>query len=163
MFGAGWGGGLQQHTSGGNRSEGPFSQGNWRTSPAGNATWEDWEEWYRIERQYYANKAGDNTTPDPPKEPLTTNTNFITFVLLFGFIGVLVQLARVDKYSATFEEKRDRQHNELTRDLYKLKREAEEMGSKGDRVRSFLRLREGAAVGEDEEGDRCFSATTKNS
>ncbi|KAF3906552.1 hypothetical protein ABW20_dc0107784 [Dactylellina cionopaga] len=131
-----------------------YAAGPWKHSPAGNATWEDWERWYKAEGMGgfpgTSSSPGDNGTGDAAK-PLTTHKNFVTIILLLSFTGLLIQLARVERHTSNYEEKRDRRHRDIERDMWRLRRDAIAMGGKDGRVQAFLRMRDPEGYGGVEE------------
>ncbi|KAF3934299.1 hypothetical protein ABW19_dt0205857 [Dactylella cylindrospora] len=126
------------------RTAATYADGPWKHSPAGNATWEDWERWYRAEGM-----GGYTATAENPEDtqPLTSNTNFVTIILLISISGILIQLARFDTYSSRYEERRDRRDREISRQLFRLRREGDELGGKDGRVQAFLRMRDPEGYG----------------
>lgn len=102
---------------------------NFDDSPRGNATWEDWEKWYH------------RYDPRPPPRPLAKNTSFLTLVILFGFVGVLTQVSRLENHSASLMDGAERQHGSLSRDLSRMQREMVMYDSRNQRIQSFLNSR----------------------
>ncbi|KAK6509321.1 hypothetical protein TWF481_004077 [Arthrobotrys musiformis] len=135
-FGVGWNS-IPRHTDIRRRTAANYASGPWKTSPAGNATWEDWERWYKSE----------SPTPDDT-EPVTAHKNFVTVIMVLSFVGILVQLARLDQFNSSYEEKRDRKNRDIQRDLWRIRRDA--MGKDG-RVQAFLKMRDPEGYGGVEE------------
>ena len=105
------------------------TQPDYNDSPAGNATWEDWERWYKRD--------------DPiPVQPLTTNANFITFVVLFVLVGGLMQVNRLDTNAIKLVEGRERQHVKLAKDMSRIEREVCLSGGRQERIEAFIEIRD---------------------
>ncbi|KAF3903311.1 hypothetical protein AA313_de0210142 [Arthrobotrys entomopaga] len=158
-YGVGWNG-LNTHrgTDFKTRTSAAYASGPWKNSPAGNATWEDWERWYKAEGMGGTNPDSPFSSGFPGSEsrgdavtPLTTKTNFVTILLLLSFTGVLVQLARVDQFTTTYEERRDKRNRDIQRDLWRAKKDALAMGGKDGRVQAFLKMRDPEVYGGVEE------------
>ncbi|EPS44634.1 hypothetical protein H072_1375 [Dactylellina haptotyla CBS 200.50] len=149
VYGVGWNGTSSHIRSDPRRpTAATYASGPWKTSPAGNATWEDWERWYRSEgmRDGFpgtssSSGSGNSNDSEAPK-PFTTHTNFVTIILLLSFTGVLIQLARVDSFTTTYEQRRDRRNRDIQRDLWRVRKEAIAIGGKDGRVQAFLRMRD---------------------
>ncbi|KAK6537927.1 hypothetical protein TWF694_010823 [Orbilia ellipsospora] len=165
-YGVGWNGVNSHHrgTDVKTRTAAAYASGPWKNSPAGNATWEDWERWYKAEGMGGTNSSSSftsgfpGTDPSPGSEsrgnaatPLTTKTNFVTILLLLSFTGVLVQLARVDQFTSTYEERRDKRNRDIQRDLWRAKQDGLAMGGKDGRVQAFLKMRDPEGYGGVEE------------
>ncbi|KAJ6264647.1 hypothetical protein Dda_0796 [Drechslerella dactyloides] len=122
-----------------------YASGPWKRSPAGNATWEDWERWYRDEGMHTRAGSGDAATA--AEEQITTHTNFVTILLLLSFVGVAAQLIRADSYNSNFVERRDRRHREISSDLFRARRFGEAAVGKDERVQAFLKMRDPEGYG----------------
>lgn len=71
---------------------------NHDSSPFGNATWEDWERWYR--------RSEGNTRSKQAYEGNYINPNaFASFVILMAVITGVAQATRAGQYSGSLEEK----------------------------------------------------------
>ncbi|KAK6536319.1 hypothetical protein TWF281_000558 [Arthrobotrys megalospora] len=150
-FGVGWNT-VPRHTDFRRRTAATYASGPWKNSPAGNATWEDWERWYKSEGMgsggtYYAASGGGTEDADATK-PITTHKNFVTVIMLLSFTGILIQLVRVDQFNTSYEEKRDRKNRDIQRDLWRIRRDS--MGKDG-RVQAFLKMRDPEGYGGVEE------------
>ncbi|KAK6357266.1 hypothetical protein TWF718_001585 [Orbilia javanica] len=153
-FGVGWNS-VPRHTDIRRRTAANYASGPWKNSPAGNATWEDWERWYKAEGtggngNYYSSPGGGTSTGDDASatEPITTHKNFVTVIMLLSFTGILIQLARVDQFNTSYEEKRDRKNRDIQRDLWRIR--GDSMGKDG-RVQAFLKMRDPEGYGGAEE------------
>ncbi|KAK6349901.1 J domain-containing protein 1 [Orbilia brochopaga] len=123
-----------------------YASGPWKRSPAGNATWEDWERWYRDEGMHTQSR-GEDAADAAAAKTITTHSNFITVLLLLSFVGVAVQLIRADSYNSNFVERRDRRHREISSDLFRARRFGEAAAGKDERVQAFLRMRDPEGYG----------------
>ena len=129
-YGAGWGGqpDLQDSYRAADRT--------WRNEPGNasmNATWEDWENWYR-ER--------DGRKQEPV---FMSNGGFVGLILLFVVIGSWGQATRAGTNSMQLMDMRDQKHGAISKAMNK--RQADAAGlSRHDRVESFLKQREGWEV-----------------
>lgn len=153
-FGVGWNS-IPRHTDIRRRTAATYASGPWKNSPAGNATWEDWERWYKSEgtgggENYYSSRGGSTSTGDDAgaAEPITAHRNFVTGIMLLSFAGILIQLVRVDQFNASYEEKRDKKNRDIQRDLWRIRRDS--MGKDG-RVQAFLKMRDPEGYGGVEE------------
>ncbi|EWC45549.1 hypothetical protein DRE_05407 [Drechslerella stenobrocha 248] len=180
-YGIGWGWGKNGDTAHAYRyphdrrtTADVYASGPWKHSPAANATWEDWERWYRAEGMGTGSAGGDGDDPDATT-PLTTRANFVTLVLLLSFAGVLVQLARADSYNSNFVDRRDKRHRSISSDLMRARHGGGTISGKDERVQAFLRMRSPDAFGGVEavreermrrllpDGEVCLSGNTKGS
>ncbi|KAK6363090.1 hypothetical protein TWF730_000535 [Orbilia blumenaviensis] len=151
-FGVGWNA-IPRHVDFKRRTASTYASGPWKNSPAGNATWEDWERWYRAEGMgngyYYSGPGGTSGTGEADDtEQITSHKNFVTFIMLLSFGGILVQLVRLDQFNTSYEVKRDRRNRDIQRDLWRLR--GESMGKDG-RVQAFLKMRDPESYGGVEE------------
>ncbi|CAD6443251.1 44f33426-18e2-4931-9da6-0c5aa11a868c [Sclerotinia trifoliorum] len=99
--------------------------------PAQNATWEDWERWYKRDAK-------------GQQEPqFLSNGAFVLLIAIFVVVGGLGQLTRLDNYSMKFLEQRDTLHDKMSKDLRQRRKETKyEFGSREERIHSFLRQRQ---------------------
>ncbi|KAK6516602.1 hypothetical protein TWF506_006502 [Arthrobotrys conoides] len=159
-FGVGWNT-IPRHTDFRRRTAATYASGPWKSSPAGNATWEDWERWYKSEGMsgsgsggggnYYSSSGGGTSAAGEgasAAEPITAHKNFVTIIMLLSFTGILIQLARVDQFNTSYEEKRDKKNRDIQRDLWRIRKDA--MGKDG-RVQAFLKMRDPEGYGGVEE------------
>ncbi|KAF3188495.1 hypothetical protein TWF225_003453 [Orbilia oligospora] len=150
-FGVGWNT-VPRHTDFRRRTAATYASGPWKNSPAGNATWEDWERWYKAEGMgggggnYYSSPGGGTSAGEHASaaEPITAHKNFVTIIMLLSFTGILIQLSRVDQFNTSYEEKRDRKNRDIQRDLWRIRRD--DMGKDG-RVQAFLKMRDPEGYG----------------
>ena len=114
------------------------------SSPFGNATWEDWERWYRraesTPKQAYA---GNYINPNA----------FASFVILMAVITGVAQATRAGQYSGSIEEKANAFTEETSRFLKTRATHYNENGLTSDgRVKHFLEKRDPSKYGlKDEE------------
>lgn len=70
----------------------------------------------------------------------------MSIILVLSFVGIAIQLVRVDQYSNSFEERRDKQHRNISKDLWRLKKEALSE-QRQERVETFLKMRDPGGYG----------------
>ncbi|ORY09765.1 hypothetical protein BCR34DRAFT_589097 [Clohesyomyces aquaticus] len=107
---------------------------HFKHDPMRNATWEDWEQWYR--REY-----------DRPhtEEPTTIMSNLAFWSLIFALVslGGVVQGTRATALSTSVMEQRDRVHNEASMGLAGSRRATMlAAGDRDERIQTFLRRRD---------------------
>jgi hypothetical protein len=101
-------------------------------SPAGNATWEDWERWY------------ERRNGGPRAEPVyMSNGVFATLVVALCMVGMFAQMSRADSSGAQYVEQLDRKHGHVAADVQRSVMAAQRR-SKEEQVEGFLRDRESA-------------------
>jgi len=136
-YGAGWNGSPGVVSPGeareGAGTWGSYSGRGWDGGPRGpsqNATWEDWEKWYRRE-------AGAKQEPT-----YFSNITFVALIVFFAAIGGLGQVTRVGNYSLSLLEQRDAIHDEMSRELNRRRRESENCSNREERIQNFLKQRD---------------------
>jgi hypothetical protein len=107
--------------------------------PMMNASWEDWERWYRRE---YNGEQYDN------RDPYMKNSAFIAIVLSLVSVGLVMQGTRANMMSMNYMEQQEKIHKAASMELAKSKR-ATMTGDREERIRSFLEHREAVLAGED--------------
>ncbi|KAL8997080.1 MAG: hypothetical protein Q9169_003570 [Polycauliona sp. 2 TL-2023] len=127
-----WGAGWSTHTDvGGAPSAGnPDVKTRWsgfhdNGSPAGNATWEDWEKWYR------------RGTPDHQSPIYCSNGEFISFVAFVVFLSAIWQASRVDGHQKRFNEQVEQVHNDASKSLHRRRSETRESSNDKAILRFF--------------------------
>ncbi|KAI4273984.1 MAG: hypothetical protein LQ337_004251 [Flavoplaca oasis] len=131
-----WGAGWSNHTDVGEAShtQDPSMKTRWsgfhdNGSPATNATWEDWEKWYR------------RGTPDHQPPVYCSNGEFISFVAFVVLLSAIWQASRVDGHQKRFNEQVELVHNDASRNIYQ--RRSETRGLSNDKaILRLLRARE---------------------
>ncbi|KAI4134172.1 MAG: hypothetical protein LQ347_001749 [Umbilicaria vellea] len=99
-------------------------------SPAQNATWEDWERWYRRDAK-------------GKQEPLYfSNSAFISLIATFAALAAFGQATRVGDYSRTFLEQIEAVHEDCSKDIQRRRKETHTFTNKDERLQSFLRNRD---------------------
>lgn len=132
LYGAGWNG--QPEVERGT-SEGGKGWGKEPNGPSQNATWEDWERWYKRDAE-------------GPQEPrFVSNGAFVGLIVTLAVLGGIGQATRVGNYSTTFLEQRDALHDSVSKDLMRRRRETSSIGNREERVHTFLIQRDPVAYG----------------
>lgn len=158
--GAGWGSSERQSTR---HTRGYYSASTGKTygtgrghdnSPFGNATWEDWERWYR--------RTEDNTKQAYAGNYINPNA-FASFVILMAVITGVAQATRAGQYSGSLEEKAQAFTEETSRFMTSraLHYNENNLTSSG-RIKHFLEKRDPSRYGlkdEEEEYYRKHFAT----
>lgn len=132
-FGAGWNG--RPDLEGPPHGRGP----NWKPgySPMANATWEDWERWYQ----------GDQR---PPQTPVyLSNAAFVGLIVMFAALGGIGQATRAQNSGLSFVEQRNHLHDQVSKELRRVRMETRGGGSKDERIQAFLRNRDGSMHAEE--------------
>lgn len=131
-----WGAGWTNHTDvgGAPNTQDPGMKTRWsgfhdNGSPAGNATWEDWEKWYR------------RGTPDHQSPVYCSNGEFISFVAFVVFLSAIWQASRVDGHQKRFNEQIELIHNDASKNLHQRRNETREL-SNDKAILRFVRARE---------------------
>ena len=96
-------------------------------SPFRNATWEDWEKWYRRNDEL------------PPKPIYAANGVFVGLILTFALLGGIMQSMRVGNYSMNSLNRQEELHGQMSKDLVQRRKE---MGEREQRIDGFLRHRD---------------------
>ncbi|KAJ9145403.1 J domain-containing protein 1 [Pleurostoma richardsiae] len=132
LYGAGWGG---QPDMLNNSREADRSWRERPGSPAQNATWEDWEKWYR-------QRDGEK------QEPLyMSNGGFVAVVVFFILVGSWGQATRAGTNSLSLLEMRQQKHAAVSKEMHRRQAESAQLSREG-RIESFLRQREGWGYGD---------------
>jgi curved DNA-binding protein CbpA len=107
--------------------------GGWKSpnGPSRNATWEDWEEWYKRDTQ-------------GPQQPVYfSNGTFVCLIVLFAAVGGMAHAARAGNYSMSYLEHQNALHDEISKELHRRRGEtATAFPSRDERVEQFLRKRD---------------------
>jgi curved DNA-binding protein CbpA len=153
-YGAGWGAGNKTSTA--NRYTRGYSSASGRqygygpdydSTVFGNATWEDWERWYRKR---------DDTESKQAYSGIYMNPNaFASFIILMAVLTGVIQATRAGQYSESMVAKVDAMTEETAQFLSARAREYDEKNSKADdRIRTFLERRDPTRYGlKDEEAE----------
>lgn len=143
-FGSGWDGHLDSgiYKHGWSRhspdKRSGFSEEN---SPMNNATWEDWEKWYKKE-------AGGK------QEPIYfSNAMFFSLVFMAVALGGIMQRTRIGVHSSTFLEKMETVHSDCSRNVRSRKSATFRFGNNDDRVERLLRIRDPYGFGIQDSGE----------
>ena len=132
-YGAGWNGqpelGAQKHNWSHTAGTG-WSGFQDNASPAQNATWENWERWYRRDAK-------------GKQEPLYfSNSAFVSLIAIFAALAGIGQATRVGEYSRTFLEQIEAVHEDCSKDIQRRRKESHMFTNKDERMQSFLRNRD---------------------
>ncbi|MCJ1481893.1 hypothetical protein MMC06_002053 [Schaereria dolodes] len=132
-YGAGWNG--RPEISGSKSDWSQAAGTGWsgfdhNSSPAQNATWEDWEKWYQRDSR-------------GKQEPLYfSNGGFLSLIVIAAALGGIGQATRVGEYSGAFLKQIEGVHDECSKDLRRRRRESQGFGSKDERIQTFLKTRD---------------------
>ncbi|KAI9670210.1 MAG: hypothetical protein M1831_006423 [Alyxoria varia] len=132
--------------------------------PMFNATWEDWERWYRRIRQrreqrYYHTTSSSNpwsstffTQGSPQEQVYLNNYHFVALVALIAVMGGVGQATRAQEGAASRKERIDKKNTENSEYLNTARENgraaAAQHSGKKDRIRKWVREREGYTDGE---------------
>ena len=139
-YGAGWNGqpdamGYRDASDSSWAHHGGKGWGGGPGSPSQNATWEDWERWYQRDAK-------------GQQEPrYTSNSAFVSLIVIFAALGGIGQATRVGNYSMTFIEQRDALHDKVSKDLIRRRNETNAFGNREERIQDFLRQRDPVGYG----------------
>lgn len=118
------------------------SNGHWsgfrdNSSPARNATWEDWEKWYQ------RNEKGEKV----PHEPVYfSNEGFLSLIAIIACLGGIGQATRIGDQKKSYLKQMETIHSDCSLDARRRMEEAQRYGTKDKRVQSFLSMREQSGV-----------------
>lgn len=132
LYGAGWNGqpDISRDPSGSSWGGGGRGWGSGPNGPSQNATWEDWERWYKREAE-------------GPQEPrFVSNGAFVGIIVMFAAVGGVGQATRAGNFSMNIMEQRDSLHNSVSKDLMGRRRETRSYGTREERIHSFLQQRD---------------------
>lgn len=139
-YGMGWAG---SSAGRGPRAHGARRYGAYDAdSPMGNATWEDWERWYRRR-----SSSGGDGQQQQPAPPFDGNRTFVSIIVAFAMIGAVLETNRARSFSMSLTEQRERLHDEITRDIHRRREEwapGSGGGDKDERIQHFIRMRDPA-------------------
>ncbi|KAI2603316.1 uncharacterized protein GGS25DRAFT_88479 [Hypoxylon fragiforme] len=135
LYGAGWAGirSMENLYRSADRS--------WREKPGNpsmNATWEDWEEWY---------KKRDGKKEEQQQPVYMSNQLFAGALCIFIVIGSFGQARRASTNSMNIVEMRDQHHAAISEEMNK-RQNQQAFLNRHERVENFLRQRNGWAVAE---------------
>ncbi|KAF2675918.1 hypothetical protein K458DRAFT_323454 [Lentithecium fluviatile CBS 122367] len=105
--------------------------------PIHNATWEDWERWYRRE----------SGSQGEPRDMYMTNFAFVALIFSIVSLGGIMQGTRANMMTSSVMEHRDKIHKEASLELQRSKH-ATMSGDRNERIRTFLEHREAVNSGE---------------
>lgn len=103
--------------------------------PYRNATWEDWEK-------YHAWRDGTAAYPQRQKPIYMSNVAFMSMLFCLVTIGSILNISHTQESGKMHVADRAKLHEQISRDMYRRRKEAIELGDKGERVRNFLRNRD---------------------
>jgi len=136
-YGAGWsdftGVDISHGQAGSSTKYGTYTNRGWKAgpdSPMHNATWEDWERWYQRDAE------------GPQQETFSSNSVFVSMIMVFAAIGFVGQVTRVESHTLTALEQSDALHISISEDLRRRRQETNAANSNRDeRIRHFLNQR----------------------
>lgn len=102
--------------------------------PYRNATWEDWE-------RYHAWRDG-TACPQQQKPIYMSNVAFMSMLFCLVTIGSILSISHTQESGKMHVADRAKLHEQISRDMSRRRREAIELGDKGERLRNFLRNRD---------------------
>ena len=119
----------------------PFSS-EWRDSRQHdpiwqNATWEDWERFYRRRAQ---REAGESEAESSSR--YTSNATFFLLVTLVALIGSSANYTRMEHLGAQMVHQRDILHDRAARELRMVRQEAADGRDRDERIQWFVRNRD---------------------
>ncbi|KAL8970473.1 MAG: hypothetical protein Q9197_003784 [Variospora fuerteventurae] len=133
LFGAGW----STHPDNGGSACGSddTTRQRWsgfhdNNSPAGNATWEDWEKWHQ------RNSGG---AQDPV---YTSNGGFVSLVAFVVALSAMSQASRVDEHQQYFADRIQLVHNDCHQNIQRRKDGTKELSNADLAILRFMRSRE---------------------
>ncbi|KAF2704248.1 hypothetical protein K504DRAFT_462819 [Pleomassaria siparia CBS 279.74] len=108
--------------------------------PMMNASWQDWERWYK--REYSGQRE------EAPHDLYMDNFAFVSIVLSLVSVGLVLQGTRANMMSSNYMEQQERLHKAASMDLARAKR-ATMTSDREERIKSFLEHREAILAGDD--------------
>ncbi|KAI8627190.1 hypothetical protein F5Y19DRAFT_182204 [Xylariaceae sp. FL1651] len=129
LYGAGWNGNRTM------QSMYREADRTWRNEPGNpsmNATWEDWERWYREK----------NSEKHPQSPVYMSNELFVAMLCVFVVVGSFAQARRASTSTMSVIELREQKHAAISGDMRRRQDEKAPL-NRHERVESFLRQREG--------------------
>ncbi|KAI4150779.1 MAG: hypothetical protein L6R39_002177 [Caloplaca ligustica] len=132
-FGAGW---TNHPDIGGSTSApDPTMRQRWHgfhdyDSPARNATWEDWEKWYK------------RNSKEAQVPVYTSNGGFFVLVAFVAALGALGQASRVDIHQQYFADRLERVHSDCSRSIQQRKDKTRELSNAELAILQFMGSRE---------------------
>ena len=109
-------------------------EGDEPPDPYRNATWEDWE-------RYHAWRDG-TAYPQRQKPVYMSNVAFMSMLFCLVTIGSILNISHTQESGKMHVADRAKLHEQISKDMSRRRREAIELGDKGERVRNFLRNRD---------------------
>lgn len=135
-YGAGWNG---RPDAGARKQEwANYEGGHWsgfqdNSSPARNATWEDWEKWYQ------RNDKGERVHQ---QTVYFSNEGFLSLIAIIACLGGIGQATRIGDQNKSYLKRMETTHTDCSQDTQRRMEEAQGYGTKDKRVQGFLRTRE---------------------
>lgn len=151
-MGAGWGSrqpNAARYTRGYSTTTGKqYGQGpGYDNSPFGNATWEDWERWYRNQSGHGQKQAYAGTYINP--------NAFAAFVITAAILSGILQATRISDQAGAFSDKQLAFTEETNRFMTARSTQFDDKKfDKDDRVRHFLERRDPLRYGLKEEEEQ---------
>lgn len=113
---------------------GPYNDTKWsgfdaNSSPARNATWEDWEKWYKRDTNH--------------KEPrYFSNRDFLYLTFIFIALGGIGQVSGLRGQSRSASERVEAVHNSCIKNIRSRRKSSHEYQNRDERVQNFLGTRD---------------------
>lgn len=125
-YGMGWGAKAHQEHPGFGYSA-AAERPVWKAgeSPMHNATWEDWDKWYRRNEE------------DPQEPRYMSHTAFLSLIVMFAAVGGVGQATRANFMSQNFMEQRNSLNDRIHADLVK-ERDSAKKSTRNERIERFL-------------------------
>lgn len=138
-YGAGW----APHLAPGDFTSDSGPSQRWRPGedPMQNATWEDWERWYKRDQE-------DSRREAYQAPVYISNAAFVSVILAFAAVGGFGQVTRANSFSSSIISHRDMVHAEASRELMRARQEARANEGRQGSIDRFLAKRNGPVTSE---------------
>lgn len=138
--GAGWNG--QPDANAWRQEWANYENGHWsgfhdNSSPARNATWEDWEKWYQ------RNDKGERVRQETV---YFSNEGFLSLIAIIACLGGIGQATRIGDQKKSYLKQMETVHTDCSQDAKRRMEEAQGYGTKDRRVQNFLKTRKQSGI-----------------
>lgn len=127
-----------------NDENGHWSGFHDNSSPARNATWEDWEKWYQ------RNDKGERVRQETV---YFSNEGFLSLIAIIACLGGIGQATRIGDQKKSYLKQMETVHTDCSQDAQRRMEEAQGYGTKDRRVQNFLKTREQSGIPNSDFGD----------